>query len=244
MSTFDPRLDMDDAMRHALALYHQRIEEEKQGNGGPHRHMAVGPAAGRFINLLASSLDAPKILELGTSLGYSTLWLADAARTTGGQVTTIELEAEKSAIAKEMAEDIHKALEANRPEHGKIDRPEPPAEVKEKADAVRGFHQQLGEARHDLHKALRDASDEDRKAMIAAFKRGEDIHSAVAAEVFEIDPGAVIEEQRDAAKMINFGIVYGITAWGLARNLGESVSVEDKATTQKCLRDSVGIVSQ
>lgn len=104
MSTFDPRLDMDDAMRHALGLYHQRIEEEKQGYGGPHRHMAVGPAAGRFINLLASSLDAPHILELGTSLGYSTIWLADAARATGGQVTTIELEAEKSAIAKEMAE--------------------------------------------------------------------------------------------------------------------------------------------
>ncbi|MCT8467685.1 class I SAM-dependent methyltransferase [Chromohalobacter canadensis] len=103
MSTFDPRLDMDDAMRHALALYHQRIEEEKQGNGGPHRHMAVGPATGRLINLLASSLDAPHILELGTSLGYSTLWLADAARATGGRVTTIELEAEKSTIAKEMA---------------------------------------------------------------------------------------------------------------------------------------------
>jgi len=67
------------------------------------------------------------------------------------------------------------------------------------------------------------------EAMIAAFKRGDDIHSAVAAEVFEIDPDAVSGEQRDAAKMINFGIVYGITAWGLARNLGESVSVEKAA---------------
>ncbi|WP_432415393.1 O-methyltransferase [Chromohalobacter israelensis] len=105
MSTFDPRLDMDDAMRHALGVYHQRIAAERQGQGGPHRHMAVGPATGRLINLLASSLDAPHILELGTSLGYSTLWLADAARATGGRVTTIELEAEKSALAKEMAED-------------------------------------------------------------------------------------------------------------------------------------------
>ncbi len=65
------------------------------------------------------------------------------------------------------------------------------------------------------------------EAMIAAFNRGDDIHSAVAAEVFGVEPDAVGAEQRDAAKMINFGIVYGITAWGLARNLGESVSVEE-----------------
>ncbi|WP_210725890.1 O-methyltransferase [Modicisalibacter radicis] len=100
----DPRLDMDAAMRQTLALYHQRIEAERQGQGGPHRHMAVGPATGRLINLLAGSLDAPHILELGTSLGYSTIWLADAARATGGRVTTLELEAEKSASAREMAE--------------------------------------------------------------------------------------------------------------------------------------------
>ena len=105
MATFDPRLDMDDAMHQTLALYHQRIDAERQGNGGPHRHMAVGPAAGRLINLLASSLDTPHILELGTSLGYSTIWLADAARTSGGRVTTVELEAEKSALAREMAEE-------------------------------------------------------------------------------------------------------------------------------------------
>jgi len=78
--------------------------------------------------------------------------------------------------AKEMAEDIHKEMEANRPDHVKIDRPEPPAEVKEKADAVRGFHQQLGEARHDLHKALKDASEEDRAAMITAFKEAQKEH--------------------------------------------------------------------
>ncbi|WP_262927340.1 O-methyltransferase [Phytohalomonas tamaricis] len=104
MSSTDPRLDMDDAMWRTLNLYHQRIDAERQGSGGPHRHMAVGPAAGRLINLLASSLDAPQILELGTSLGYSTIWLADAARATGGKVITMELETEKSALAKEMAE--------------------------------------------------------------------------------------------------------------------------------------------
>ena len=78
--------------------------------------------------------------------------------------------------AKEMAEDIHKSMEANRPEHGKIDRPAPPAAVKEKADAVRGFHQQLGKARHDLHKALKEASEEDRSSMIATFKEAQKEH--------------------------------------------------------------------
>ena len=68
------------------------------------------------------------------------------------------------------------------------------------------------------------------EALIAAFHRGDDIHRAVAAEVFEVDPQEVDADQRNAAKMINFGIIYGITAWGLARRLGDSVSVEDAAS--------------
>ena len=99
-----PEMDMSDAMRRVIELYHQRIEAEKRGQGGPHRHMAIGPASGRLINLLVRSLESPQILELGTSLGYSTIWLADAARAAGGQVITMELEAEKSAYARDMAE--------------------------------------------------------------------------------------------------------------------------------------------
>jgi len=59
----------------------------------------------------------------------------------------------------------------------------------------------------------------------AAFEAGEDIHRAVAAEVFGIAPDDVTSEQRGAAKMVNFGIVYGITPYGLARRLGEGTSV-------------------
>ena len=50
-----------------------------------------------------------------------------------------------------------------------------------------------------------------------AFRRGEDIHRAVAAQTFGIPIAQVTDEQRGAAKMVNFGIVYGITPWGLAR---------------------------
>ncbi|MFM1803212.1 MAG: hypothetical protein RL136_91 [Planctomycetota bacterium] len=58
-----------------------------------------------------------------------------------------------------------------------------------------------------------------------AFARGEDIHRAVAAQVFGVEPGAVDDVQRSAAKMVNFGIVYGITAGGLARRLGPGYTV-------------------
>jgi DNA polymerase-1 len=57
-------------------------------------------------------------------------------------------------------------------------------------------------------------------AMIAAFEQSVDIHTAVAAEVHGIDPSRVTPDQRSGAKMVNFGIIYGITPWGLARRLG------------------------
>ena len=52
-----------------------------------------------------------------------------------------------------------------------------------------------------------------------AFARGEDIHTATAAEVLGVDPAKLTSAQRSIAKMINFGIVYGISAYGLSENL-------------------------
>ncbi len=52
-----------------------------------------------------------------------------------------------------------------------------------------------------------------------AFERGEDIHRATAAEVLGKDPATLTTGERSIAKMINFGIVYGISAFGLAENL-------------------------
>src|SRR5262249_20088174 len=66
--------------------------------------LPVGPDTGRLINIIARSLPAPNILELGTSYGYSGIWLADAARATGGRLTTMELRGYKSAYAREMAQ--------------------------------------------------------------------------------------------------------------------------------------------
>ena len=60
-------------------------------------------------------------------------------------------------------------------------------------------------------------------AMQAAFHAGEDIHRAVASEVFDTPVQEVTGEQRSAAKMVNFGIVYGVTPYGLARRLDQDV---------------------
>lgn len=56
--------------------------------------------------------------------------------------------------------------------------------------------------------------------LIAAFQHGLDVHSATAAEVFGIAVDAVDAEQRRRAKAINFGLIYGMSAFGLARQLG------------------------
>ena len=63
------------------------------------------------------------------------------------------------------------------------------------------------------------------EGFIAAFNNGEDIHARTAAEVFHVPLERVTKEQRSAAKAVNFGIVYGISDFGLARNLGVSVGV-------------------
>ncbi len=56
--------------------------------------------------------------------------------------------------------------------------------------------------------------------LLEAFAAGEDIHRATAAEVFGAAPGEVSAEQRRYAKVINFGLIYGMSAFGLARQLG------------------------
>jgi DNA polymerase-1 len=52
-----------------------------------------------------------------------------------------------------------------------------------------------------------------------AFERGEDIHAATAAEVLGKEPAGLTKDERNVAKMVNFGIIYGISAFGLSENL-------------------------
>lgn len=102
---------MDDKVASVLDTYHERIARERKEREGKNssdfldKHMlSVGPDTGPFINLIARSMDAPHILEIGTSFGYSGIWLAEAARAAGGRVTTLEIDPAKSAHAKVMAD--------------------------------------------------------------------------------------------------------------------------------------------
>ncbi|HUF20523.1 MAG TPA: DNA polymerase I [Burkholderiales bacterium] len=58
------------------------------------------------------------------------------------------------------------------------------------------------------------------ESLLKAFAAGEDIHRSTAAEIFSIVPSAVSSEQRRYAKVINFGLIYGMSAFGLAGQLG------------------------
>ncbi len=62
------------------------------------------------------------------------------------------------------------------------------------------------------------ASDEEK--LIESFRRGEDIHTRTAAEVLGKDPASLTKDERNRAKAVNFGIIYGISAFGLSEQLG------------------------
>ncbi|MDQ0468657.1 O-methyltransferase [Labrys wisconsinensis] len=104
---------MDEKITAVLEAYDALIREEQTQpreapggrDGGQDRRMrAIPPETGRFLNILARSLQAPAMLEIGTSFGYSGIWLAEAARASGGRLVTMELHAYKSEFARGMAD--------------------------------------------------------------------------------------------------------------------------------------------
>ena len=81
----------------------EAIELRDRTDGTPHgrRLRQVPPDAGRFIAILAASTPPGPWLEIGTSAGYSTVWLALAARATGRKVITFDLDPAKCALARQ-----------------------------------------------------------------------------------------------------------------------------------------------
>ena len=67
----------------------------------PRRMLNITPDTGRLLWILVRALRATRILEVGTSNAYSTIWLADAARATGGRVVTLERDPNKVRLARE-----------------------------------------------------------------------------------------------------------------------------------------------
>ena len=61
------------------------------------------------------------------------------------------------------------------------------------------------------------------EAMLDAFRKGQDVHARTASEIFDVPQDEVTPELRSRAKAVNFGLIYGISAFGLSRNTGVSV---------------------
>ena len=100
---------MDQAVEQVRAEYEARARRERSelgapsasGSGRDERLLEVGPEGAQVLGLIARAMRAPRILEIGTSYGYSTLWLAEAAKQTGGKVITLDVADYKQAYAAE-----------------------------------------------------------------------------------------------------------------------------------------------
>lgn len=75
--------------------------DREDGTARMERLRQIPAETGRFIALIAAAAPPGNIIEIGTSAGYSTLWLALAARETGRQITTFETLPDKAALARE-----------------------------------------------------------------------------------------------------------------------------------------------
>lgn len=92
-------------MRDELLTLLAELERFGQNNDAcnaerPRRMLNITRDTGEFLAVLVRAIGARQVLEIGTSNGYSTLWLAEAARNTGGVVTTVERSDYKVTLAK------------------------------------------------------------------------------------------------------------------------------------------------
>ena len=91
-------------MKTALQKLLSELEEFGQTNDlgakdRAQRMLNITPDTGEFLSVLVRATNAQRVLEIGTSNGYSTLWLADACDATGGSVTTVERSEQKFRMA-------------------------------------------------------------------------------------------------------------------------------------------------
>lgn len=91
---------MDDDLDTLLdELHREGVEHDATKPDRLDRLRNVEPETARLLAVLVRATRAREILELGTSNGYSTLWLADAARATGGRVTSVDVDPGRSRLA-------------------------------------------------------------------------------------------------------------------------------------------------
>jgi predicted O-methyltransferase YrrM len=84
---------LDDRVRSVLARLEEEDERERATGVPPSkRSLAVGPESGRLLFALVAPNAGCEVLEIGASRGYSTIWLAAAARILGGRVVSLEID--------------------------------------------------------------------------------------------------------------------------------------------------------
>ena len=96
----------DEFERFMQKLYEKFHRHDLKQADRLHRYRNIEPESGRFLSMLIRAQQSKSILEVGTSTGYSTLWLAEAARQTQAMITTLEINAERVAQAKQYATEI------------------------------------------------------------------------------------------------------------------------------------------
>jgi predicted O-methyltransferase YrrM len=94
---------VNDPARRAFArqLYAAGREHDARQSERLARWRNVEPETAELLGVLVRSKPKADVLEIGTSNGYSTIWLADAAEATGGRVVTVEIEPSRTALARE-----------------------------------------------------------------------------------------------------------------------------------------------
>jgi len=92
---------MDDARRRFAARLYEQSHAHDQGlTDRLERFRNVEPPTAELLGVLVRATGARRILELGTSNGYSTIWLADAAEATGGAVVSVDVDAARTELAR------------------------------------------------------------------------------------------------------------------------------------------------
>jgi predicted O-methyltransferase YrrM len=83
------------------AIEQQGRENDERESDRVRKMLNLEPDTAKLLNILARSSEARRVLEIGTSNGYSTIWLASAVAETGGKIISIERSPEKQAMARE-----------------------------------------------------------------------------------------------------------------------------------------------
>lgn len=87
-----PPVPRDDDEKKTLGILNDILAHQRYRN--------VSPGDGRLLRLLAESMNARRVVEIGTSTGYSGIWFGLALQKTGGKLTTYEIDAERAATAR------------------------------------------------------------------------------------------------------------------------------------------------